>query len=168
MLGQMIDQCLARTKQTCRETLVCLHAKDDAQRGPAQPGRRTDQSLQHRRKVKGRAADGLEHVGSRGLLLQGFREVSGRGPDLLKQARVLDGDHGLVGEGLGKGNLAFVIGVRDVVTDRQDAHALTLLEQGQQEQRACSRHALDLPFVREQLEFGHVREVEHLLAKKDA
>ena len=36
----------------------------------AQTGRRFDQSVEHRLQIEGRAADDLEHVGSRSLLLQ--------------------------------------------------------------------------------------------------
>ena len=41
--------------------------------------------------VEGRAADHLEHVGGGGLLLQQLAQFA-------EQPRVLDGDHGLVGE----------------------------------------------------------------------
>ena len=46
---------------------------------------------EHRLQIEGRAADDLEHVGGRGLLLQRFAQ-------LVEQARVLDGDDGLGGE----------------------------------------------------------------------
>ena len=51
-------------------------------------------AFEHRLCVRHRAADGLKHFGGRGLM-------RGRGTlCLVEQARVLDGDHGLVGEGL--------------------------------------------------------------------
>ena len=40
--------------------------------GFAQPRRRLDQCIEHRLEVEGRAADGLEHVGGGGLLLERF------------------------------------------------------------------------------------------------
>ena len=40
--------------------------------GLAQPGCRVDQRIEHGRQVEGRPADDLEHVGSSGLLLEGF------------------------------------------------------------------------------------------------
>ena len=46
---------------------------------------------QHGIQVEGRAADHLEHVGGRGLLLQRFAQ-------LVEQARILDRDDGLGGE----------------------------------------------------------------------
>src|SRR5262249_30050351 len=53
--------------------------------------RRFDECVEHRLQIKGRAADDLEHVGSRGLLLQGLAQ-------LVEQARVLNGDDSLAGE----------------------------------------------------------------------
>src|SRR5262249_7646112 len=55
----------------------------------AQLCRRFDQRVEHRLQIEGRAADDLEHVGGGGLLLQRF-------PQLVEQARILDGDDGLV------------------------------------------------------------------------
>src|SRR5262249_61161769 len=54
----------------------------------AQPGSRLDQRVEHGLQVERRAADDLEHVGSRGLLLQRLAQ-------LVEEARVLDGDNGL-------------------------------------------------------------------------
>ena len=59
--------------------------------GVAQPGGRFDERLQHGLEVEGRAADDLEHVGGRGLLLQRFAK-------LVEQPCVLDGDDRLLGE----------------------------------------------------------------------
>ena len=57
----------------------------------AQPSGRLDQRVKHRLQIESRAADDLEHVGGRGLLLQRFAQ-------LVEQPRVLDGDDGLLGE----------------------------------------------------------------------
>ena len=57
----------------------------------AQLGRRIHERIENRRQIEGRAADDLEHVGGRGLLLQ-------RLPQFVEQPRVLDGDDGLGGE----------------------------------------------------------------------
>ena len=53
---------------------------------------------EHGFQVERRAADDLQHVGGRGLLLQGFAEIIGTLAQFLEQPRVLDGDHGLIGE----------------------------------------------------------------------
>jgi hypothetical protein len=66
--------------------------------GIAERRRRLDKGLQHRPQIEGRATDDLEHVGGGGLLLQRFTQFA-------EQARILDGDHGLVSEGLDQLNL---------------------------------------------------------------
>src|SRR6516164_7875686 len=55
--------------------------------------RRFHERIEHRLQVERRTADDLEHVGGRGLLLQRLAQ-------LVQQARVLDGNDGLVGEAL--------------------------------------------------------------------
>src|SRR5260370_36231768 len=52
---------------------------------------RLSKRIQNGLQIEGRAADDLEHIGGGGLLLQRFAQ-------LVKQARVLDGDDGLIGE----------------------------------------------------------------------
>ena len=51
----------------------------------------SNQRIEHRLQIEGRAADHLEHVGGGGLLLQRFAQ-------LVEQAGVLDGDDSLIGE----------------------------------------------------------------------
>ena len=58
-----------------------------------------DKGVEHGLQVKRRAADDLEHVGGRGLLLERFREIARLGLYLFEQSRVFDGDDGLVGKG---------------------------------------------------------------------
>ena len=62
--------------------------------------RAIDNGLEDRRNIGRRRCDNLQHVGGRGLLLQGFLEIAGLGLHLVEQARIFDCDHGLVGEGL--------------------------------------------------------------------
>src|SRR5438067_13109616 len=57
--------------------------------------RRRDERVEHGLEVEGRAADHLEHVSGGGLLLQRF-------PQLVQQARILDGDYRLIGKGRDK------------------------------------------------------------------
>jgi hypothetical protein len=59
--------------------------------GVAQPRRRFHQGIEHGLQIEGRAADHLEHVGGRRLLLQRLAQ-------LVEQARVLYGDDGLLSE----------------------------------------------------------------------
>ena len=59
--------------------------------GVAQPHCGFNQRVEHRLQIEGRAADHLEHVGGRRLLLQRLAQ-------LVEQARVLYGDDGLLSE----------------------------------------------------------------------
>jgi hypothetical protein len=54
--------------------------------------------LKHRLKLAWRPADHLENLRRRGLLLQGLGKIIGALAQLVEQARVLDGDDGLIGE----------------------------------------------------------------------
>ena len=58
---------------------------------PAQPHCGFNQSVEHRLQIERRAADDLEHVGGRRLLLQRLAQ-------LVEQARILYGDDGLLSE----------------------------------------------------------------------
>src|SRR5262249_33497986 len=80
-------------------------AEDHAVLGTAN----TDGILQQRREdaleVEHRPADGFEHLGRGSLLPQRFAELLPSRLNLVEQANVLDGDHGLVGEGFDQLNL---------------------------------------------------------------
>ena len=62
--------------------------------------------VEHRLQVERRAADDLQHVGGRGLLLQRLGEIARPRLHLVEQAHVLDRDDRLVGEGLDELDLA--------------------------------------------------------------
>ena len=72
----------------------------------ADGGRAGQDRLEHRIEFARRAADDLEHLGSRGLMPQGLSQVFGARLHLIEQARILDRDYGLVGEGLQQFDLA--------------------------------------------------------------
>src|SRR4030095_611872 len=61
--------------------------------------------LQHRLQIRRRSSNHAQNLARRGLLLQGLGAVAVAGMDFVKQPHVLDGDHGLVGEGIKKGDL---------------------------------------------------------------
>src|SRR5262245_25642553 len=63
-----------------------------------QPRRIRQHGLEHRLEIAWRSADDLQHLRSRRLLLQRLAQILRALPQLTKQARVLDGDNGLVGE----------------------------------------------------------------------
>ena len=62
--------------------------------------------VEHRVEIERRAADDLQHIGGRRLLRERFLEVARLGLHLLEQPHVLDGDDGLIGEGLDELDLA--------------------------------------------------------------
>src|ERR1700726_2985617 len=66
--------------------------------GVAKSGRRLGQRIEHGLQIESRAADNLEHVGGGGLLLQRFAQ-------LIEQTGILDGDDGLIREGVDQGEL---------------------------------------------------------------
>jgi hypothetical protein len=66
----------------------------------AQPRSIFNEYLQHRPKIECRAADDLEDLSGRGLLLQRLGKISVASLQLLKQPHVLNRDDRLVGEGL--------------------------------------------------------------------
>ena len=92
----------------------------------AKPRGRLDQRVKHRLQVESRAADGLEHVGGRGLLLQRLAELS-------EQAGVLDSDNGLAGEVLDQ--LDLLVGERAdlLAVDVDVANQLVLFEHRNEE-----------------------------------
>ena len=67
---------------------------------PRTARRPSDQRVEHGLQIERRAADDLQHVGGRGLLLQRLGEIARARLHLVEQPHVLDRDHGLVGEGL--------------------------------------------------------------------
>src|SRR5215470_2096774 len=95
----------------------------------AKPGRRLDQRVKYRLQVEGRAADHLENIGGRRLLLQGFAQ-------LIEQARVLDGNNGLGGKILHQLDLLVSEWSHFPAIDAEDTDQLVLLEQ---------RHAKESP-----------------------
>ena len=72
---------------------------EGAELGSADARRILQHSLEHRLQLAGRAANDLQHLRGRGLLLQRLGELSRARLHLVKQPHVLDRDHRLVGEG---------------------------------------------------------------------
>ncbi len=66
---------------------------------PTNPRGALDDGVEHRLHVRRRAADDAEHLGRRRLMLQRLAQFRVALAEFLEQAHVLDGDHGLVGEG---------------------------------------------------------------------
>ena len=94
-----------------------------------------DERLQHRRQVKGGAADDLEHVGSCSLLLQRFGEFFGARAHLVEQSRIFDRYHRLVGKCCEQRHLLFGEGAYRATRQSQDADRASLAQQ------RCGDHA---------------------------
>ena len=71
--------------------------------------------------IEGRAADDLEHVSGRGLLLEGFAQF-------VEQAGVLDGDDGLSGEDFDQRYLLVREGADLMPVDHEGADEIALLD----------------------------------------
>ena len=114
--------------------------------------------------VERRAADHLEHIRRRGLLRQRFLEVAGLGLQLLEQAAILDGNDGLVGEGLDELDLAW-----------RELAPLAPRQRKPPDPRipAAQRDAQNRPIAHQRLELGviigigrDVADVHHLIAQQ--
>ena len=74
---------------------------------PTNPRGALDDGVEHRLHVRRRAADDAEHLGRCRLMLQRLAQFCVALLHFLEQSHVLDGDHGLVGEGFEKCDLLF-------------------------------------------------------------
>ena len=72
---------------------------------PTNPGGALDDGVEDRLHVRRRAADDAEHLGCCRLMLQSLAQFCVALLEFLEQPHVLDGDHGLVGEGFEKSDL---------------------------------------------------------------
>ncbi|MGB9384063.1 MAG: hypothetical protein WCB50_04620, partial [Pseudolabrys sp.] len=82
-----------------------LTEKHDAIAGITNARRVLQHRLEDRFKLAGRAADNLEHVSGRGLLLERFGQVARASLYFVEQAHILDRYHCLIGEGGDQFNL---------------------------------------------------------------
>ncbi len=73
---------------------------DQGPLGSGQPRGILDEGVEHRLQIERRAADRLQHLAGRRLLLQRFRQLVVAYLYLREEPHVLDRDHGLAGEGL--------------------------------------------------------------------
>ena len=94
------------TKMSPRNHSVPLAESQHHVINPANPRGALDDGVEDRLHVRGRAADDAEHLGRRRLMLQGLAQFRVALLDLFEQPHVLDGDHGLIGEGFEQLDLA--------------------------------------------------------------
>src|SRR5690348_6953243 len=88
-----------------------IEANDQAVEGLAESRRAGRDSVEHGLNVSRRARDDLEDLARCGLLIECRGQVAVPSLQLLEEAHVLDGDHGLVGESLEEGDLALAEGL---------------------------------------------------------
>ena len=107
---------------------IALASETDAELGLANARRVLQHGVEHRLQLAGRAADDLEHLRGRGLLLQRLAQIVGALAQLVEQPRVLDGDDGLGGEVLHQ--LDLLVGERAhlLAVDGDRADQLVVLE----------------------------------------
>src|SRR6516165_6145653 len=87
-----------KPESCCCSIVFPLATVDKRHLSFAQPRGRFDKSVQYCLQIKRRAANDLEHVSSRRLLLQRFAQISRALLQLIEQPRILDRDDGLGGE----------------------------------------------------------------------
>ena len=117
------------------DQLVAVANDDQRARAAAEPVGVVNDGVVDRREVEPRSADRIEHLAHRRLSLQRLPQFGVALLDLAQQARVLDCDGRLVGEGLQEGNLGAGVATshrsvhddaahRHTVTQHRDAHQL--------------------------------------------
>ncbi len=115
---------------------LAVEARDQTHLGAAQLDRALRDDVEDRLKIGRRAADHLEDLARRRLLLQRLAEVVVARSQLREQAHVLDGDHRLVREGLEEGDLASGEGTDLRVPHRNGADRTVIPEHRDREHAA--------------------------------
>ena len=95
-------------------------------------------------KVKGRAADNLQHVGSNRLLLECLGKIVGALAQFAEQACVFDGDDGLVGEGRDQFDLLLRKRLCLVLAYEDDADDVALAQERNAEPSPVASYLLNL------------------------
>jgi hypothetical protein len=88
-----------------------------------------DQRIKHPLQIEGRAADDLQNFRRGRLLFRCFLQLALAGLLGLKEARVFDGDDGLVGEGINERDLRGRIWFRLPPHKSQDANWMTVAKE---------------------------------------
>src|SRR5262249_18954916 len=95
------------TKMSPQNRIVLLMESQHNVVNPTNPRCALDDGVQDRLHVRGRAADNAEHLSRCRLMLQRLAQFCVALLEFFEEPHVLDGDHGLVGEGLEQGDLFF-------------------------------------------------------------
>ncbi len=124
------------TKMSPRNHSVALAKPQHHVIDPANPSRALDDGIEDRLHVRRRAADDAEHLGCRGLMLQGLAQFRVALLEFFEQAHVLDGDDRLIGKSLEKRDLLFGKRSNFLAADRDDSNRNTLSQQRRAERGA--------------------------------
>jgi hypothetical protein len=132
--------------------LAALHQVNHPVRRPADPSGILRDGPQHRPEVRRRARDHAQDLGCRRLLLQGLLRF-------IEQPHVLDGDDGLVGEGLEERDLRVreAAGLPAADIDGADDPALSQHRHG--DQAAVAEHVSGLT---RELDNGRLQDIWHV------
>src|SRR6516164_6263661 len=113
--------------------------------GATQARRGFNQRIENRLEVDRRAADDLEHITSRGELINRTREFGLAVAQLVEQARILDGDDRLVGEAGGELDLFARKRIDACALNDEYADQRVLAQQRNAEHRAKAGELLSFP-----------------------
>jgi hypothetical protein len=116
-----LDQCGRGARAGGPVDALAVAEKQGAEPGLADAHRVLQHGLEHRLELAGRAADDLQHLGGRGLLLQRFAQLA-------QQLRIFDGDHSLGGEVLHQLNLFVGEGADLLAIEHDGANQLLVLK----------------------------------------
>ena len=129
--------------------------------GLAQPDRILGQRVEDRLEVEGGPPDHLEQLAGRRLLLEGDAQLAVACAQLGEQPHVLDGDDGLVGEGLEQRNLPVGEGQGLGAAELDHADGSAIPQQGNTQQRPVAEPLRVAAALRELTDLGlHVGNVD--------
>ena len=103
-----------------------------------------DNGLENRPDIGRRGCDHAEDVAAAGLISQRLREIARLGLHLVEQPHILDGDHGLVGEGRDQFDLLVGEGLDRLACQEQHPDRLPQAKQGNAKEGPVSGRFLQL------------------------
>ena len=115
---------------------VALASAQDTLLGTTKSGRSLNQGIEHFLQIESGPANCLQDVRSGGLPLERLLQFGRTSPLRLEQPRVLDGDHGLVGEGLHERDLRVAEWLHHRLGEGQHANRLALAQKWDRKQRS--------------------------------